>query len=95
MKKQIAISRTKTEALKTEYSTYTRTLHDTEQHLNKAQMVSGRPSSGLVRTSLVPEMEVVIYLGQATLVYAFHALREKEATKVPYSVVPTMYVIVL
>lgn len=39
VKKQIGISRTKTEALKTEYSTYTRTLHDTEQKLSKVQMV--------------------------------------------------------
>lgn len=39
VKKQIGISRTKTEALKTEYSTYTRALHDTEQKLSKAHTV--------------------------------------------------------
>ncbi|XP_032234443.2 coiled-coil domain-containing protein 40 [Nematostella vectensis] len=37
VKKQISISRTKQEALKTEYTTYTRTLHQTEQSLNRAQ----------------------------------------------------------
>ena len=40
VKKLMSISKTKLEALKTEYSTYTRTLHQTEQQLNRAQTVS-------------------------------------------------------
>lgn len=36
----MSISKTKLEALKTEYSTYTRTLHQTEQQLNRAHTVS-------------------------------------------------------
>lgn len=39
IKKLMSISKTKLEALKTEYSTYTRTLHQTEQQLNRAQTV--------------------------------------------------------
>jgi hypothetical protein len=40
VKKLMSISKTKLEALKTEYSTYTRTLHQTEQQLDRAQTVS-------------------------------------------------------
>ena len=39
VKKLISISRTKQETLKTEYSKYTRTLHETEQQLGRAQTV--------------------------------------------------------
>ncbi|KAJ7340194.1 Coiled-coil domain-containing protein 40 [Desmophyllum pertusum] len=37
VKKLIAVSRNKQDVLKTEYSKYTRTLHETEQHLNRAE----------------------------------------------------------
>lgn len=40
VKKLIAVSRNKQDVLKTEYSKYTRTLHETEQHLNRAETVS-------------------------------------------------------
>ena len=40
VKKLIAVSRNKQEVLKTEYSKYTRTLHETEQQLNRAETVS-------------------------------------------------------
>ena len=39
VKKLIAVSRNKQEVLKTEYSKYTRTLHETEQQLNRAETV--------------------------------------------------------
>jgi len=41
VKKLIAVSKNKQEVLKTEYSKYTRTLHETEQQLNRAETVSG------------------------------------------------------
>ena len=41
VKKLIAVSKNKQEVLKTEYSKYTRTLHGTEQQLNRAETVSG------------------------------------------------------
>ena len=40
VKKLISVSKNKQEVLKTEYSKYTRTLHETEQHLNRAETVS-------------------------------------------------------
>lgn len=39
VKKLIAVSRNKQEVLKTEYSKYSRTLHETEQQLNRAETV--------------------------------------------------------
>ena len=41
LKKQIAICQNKHEALKIQYSTYSRTLHETEQQLNRATTVCG------------------------------------------------------
>ena len=40
VKKLVAVSRNKQEVLKTEYSKYSRTLHETEQQLNRAETVS-------------------------------------------------------
>lgn len=40
VKKLIGVSRNKQEVLKTEYSKYTRALHETEQQLNRAETVS-------------------------------------------------------
>ena len=40
VKKLISVSKNKQEVLKTEYSKYTRTLHETEQQLNRAETVS-------------------------------------------------------
>ena len=40
VKKLIGVSRNKQEVLKTEYSKYTRALHETEQQLSRAETVS-------------------------------------------------------
>ena len=40
VKKLMALSKNKQEVLKTEYSKYTRTLHETEQQLSRAETVS-------------------------------------------------------
>ena len=40
VKKLVAVSRNKQEVVKTEYSKYSRTLHETEQQLNRAETVS-------------------------------------------------------
>lgn len=40
VKKLIGVSRSKQEVLKTEYSKYTRALHETEQQLSRAETVS-------------------------------------------------------
>ena len=40
VKKLMALSKNKQEVLKAEYSKYTRTLHETEQQLSRAETVS-------------------------------------------------------
>ncbi|XP_057311737.1 coiled-coil domain-containing protein 40-like [Hydractinia symbiolongicarpus] len=57
VKKQITVAQNKHEALKIEYSTYSRTLHETEQFLNRAQIEVTVKESELVNLRKLIEKE--------------------------------------
>ena len=60
VKKLVAVSRNKQEVLKTEYSKYSRTLHETEQQLNRAETVSEVSINQVVTAKQIDSM--LLYL---------------------------------